>query len=217
MSNASPESGRQQPVIVVFDVNIFLDIFALIGQPFSWDRAVEYLVDQSAAPVPAQDPRLDSLRAVALTDTGRLTATVPLQVWTSDHIDNLFFTKLTQPVLSQSPPEDSGFGIDDKTADDIICDLIDRIVERSNGQSLGRIIIPRNNPPLSHEDGLVYVTGRQAYAADATCDRIVVTRDNHFITSCSAGYPKVLHPAHFVIMVRRLRAAEALRNMQAGF
>lgn len=206
----------EPPAIVVFDVNIYLDIASLVGCPFSWERAVQIVSQNYSTQVPHPDKRIDSLRSVALTSSGTLIPTRPVQVWTSDHIDDLLVYKLTQDKIDGALPEDTGFGWTGAEAEKVVRDLLYRTVESSNGQSIGELRIPRSTPPLSHEDGLVCATGRNAYGGNELCDRFVVTRDRHFVESCETGYPLALHPSHFVQMVRTLRNLDAQRRMMPG-
>ncbi|GLY02378.1 hypothetical protein [Actinoplanes sp. NBRC 101535] len=83
---------------VVFDLNILLDVADLLGPPFTWDKFRDAAARHSQAPVPNRaDSRVDSLRAVALTTTGRFAGPELLEVWTSDHIADLLVLKARQP------------------------------------------------------------------------------------------------------------------------
>ena len=60
--NAAPD----ERVLVVLDVNIYLDMARLLGDPFSWDAFDAALAVHATEPNPhPADARIDSLRAIA--------------------------------------------------------------------------------------------------------------------------------------------------------
>jgi hypothetical protein len=193
--------------IVVFDVNVYLDVATLLGSPFSWEklqRAAAQLAG-AGAPVPHRDPRCDSLRAISVCSSGRLAGfSHPLQVWTSPHIDALVRHKAVQADDEAAYPEDRGLGWEARAAQGLVDDLIWGIVERTGGDTVG-MHYPFGNPPLDHEDGMVYGACKEAAGGDVLCERYCVTNDQEFISADLPGYARVMSPATFVRLVRSAR------------
>lgn len=202
--------------IVVFDVNVFIDVAAYVGEPFAWSRFQAEVAKLHSEPCPASNRAVDAMRAVALVSNGRVTSRIRVQVWTSDHIDALLRHKACQPAGVGMTAEDRGLGWAPSAADELVSELIGRTLRDSGGGSIGEVLIPRDAPPLEHEDGLVYASGREAFGGDVFARRFVVTSDKDFIHHGSkpGAYPEVLHPSRFVHLVRTLRAQERLQGMR---
>lgn len=85
-----PNGIESQRHAVVFDCNVYLDVARLIGPPFSWEKfsATTAKIARDGVPHP-RDASFDSLRAVALSTSGRFAAGEVLEVWTNDHIERL--------------------------------------------------------------------------------------------------------------------------------
>ncbi|WP_146246730.1 hypothetical protein [Actinoplanes xinjiangensis] len=204
---------------VVFDLNILLDVADLLGPPFAWDKFRDAAARNSQAPVPNRaDSRIDSLRAVALTTTGRFAGPELLEVWTSDHIADLLVLKARQP-RDGATAESRGLGWSPEDAENLLHDfLYDLVYDMTNG---GRIEIVNvdGHPPLDHEDACVFTTALQA-ADDAAPPSIkyCVTRDRGFRQATNLN-PNVLvlYPHEFVTLVRRTRGALAAKKMRSPF
>ena len=215
---SAPASAYPDLHTVVFDVNVYLDVASLVGPPFTWEKLQGVAVTHqlSALPHPT-DPRVDSVRALAVSQGARFAGPEPLQVWTSDHIDDLVVRKASQP--RQAPtPELRGLGWSLADAEDLLTNLVDELVyERTEG---GRVSIVGvdGNPPLSHEDACVFTTALYA-AVD------VLPPSIKYCVTCDGPFRKaqglnpnvtVLYPHEFVAMVRRSRQALALSAMRTA-
>lgn len=205
------------PWIIVFDANVFLDAARAVGEPFSWAGLQAVVAGEQAAPFPHPDRLVNTCRALALGASGRMTPKVCAQVWTSDHIDGLVRHKAHQPDDPSLEPTRRGLGWSWENADDLVTDLVWHVVSGSGGDTSGYVYVPRDSPPLEHEDGLVYATASDAFDGDSTCDRVVVTSDRDFYNyACGkTSYPRAMTPSQYVELVRRMRRLEALQPMRA--
>ncbi len=211
-----PVSGEVTTHIVVFDVNVFLDVASLIGPPFTWRALTEHSARVSGAPVPhPTDPRHDSLRAIAGTQSGKFAGVQPMQVWTSAHIDALVRHKACQPNDDALFPEDRGLGWSPEHGQGLVDDLIWGLVDRTAGDTVGDVY-PYGDPPLSHEDGLVFGACREALDQDLLCERYCVTNDRDFLGGDLPGHIRVLRPAQFVRLLRAARQSISLTRMRPG-
>lgn len=192
----------------MFDVNIYLNVAELVGPPFTWSKLQAFAATLAGDPVPHEDPRCDSLRAIAACSTGRFAGKHPLHVWTGSHIDALVRFKAQQPNDPALYPEDRGLGWSADDAQTLVDELVWGIVHRSTGGSVGDIF-PDGNPPLSHEDGVVYGTAKQSADGDVVCERYCVTHDRDFLQADLPSYPRRLTPATFVALTRTARATIA--------
>lgn len=206
----------QEPLIVVFDVNIYLDAARLAGEPYAHTRLTDALISCRDVPPPHPDARIDSARALEIAKSGWLVHdTQPLQVWTSDHINALVRHKASQPDDPALIDEDRGLGWSMASAQLLLESAVWPVVAGSGGDSVGDLRIPERTPPLDHEDGLVMATVLAAADADIVCDKLLVTRDRRFVEVCaSMTHPRVMHPARFVQMTRAARARVAIRRMR---
>jgi hypothetical protein len=196
---------------VVFDVNVYLRIADVIGSPFTWAKFNQLAITHANDPLPhPSDPRIDSVRAMAVSRSGSFAGTQSLEVWTSDHIDALVLRKLTQPP-EQATPEESGYGWSHDDAVEAQRRLIDDVVyDDSNGGTLGAISIALGTPPLDHEDGCVYATA-MGCAPDETdfYHRYLVTADKQFKRDEQAlsSDVQIFLPHEWVELVRGARLA----------
>jgi hypothetical protein len=199
---------------VVFDVNVYLDAAELLGPPFTWEKFATAAAKYRASPLKCQDRRIDSLRAIAVATSGKFTAHVPLQVWTSDHIDNLVALKAGQPK-DGGCPEDFGLGWSPDDAAALVDDLVwDLVYDKSGGGACRNIEIPYGSPPLSHEDGIVYRTAEQC--GDQHAIKYCVTNDRPFRIADLPGDITVLYAYEWVDLVRRSRAKIAMPRPGLG-
>lgn len=204
-------------VIVVFDVNVYLDAARMVGEPFQWPNLSDKIAEHYNDPANTKaDHRMDALRCIALASSGRLAGNVMLEVWTSDHIDALVRFKAMQPDDEDLDDEDRGLGWSEDNAEALLDDLVWKVINDSSGDSKGNVWQPRATPPLSHEDGLVYATARDADTDDVECRRIVVTSDKGFLKHCGGhkAYPRALSTSQFVQLVRNARQAFATKQMR---
>ncbi|MFC4951253.1 hypothetical protein [Pseudonocardia sp. GCM10023141] len=210
-----PEVPRH---VVVFDCNVYLDVASVLAAPFDWaafDAAVARL---AKAPVPhPTDPALDSLRAVAGCTSGRFAGKETLEVWTSAHIDATVRSKAKHPSIPDPRTGYRGLGWSQSDAQGLVDELIHGATERSDGGTLGNCI-PDGNPPLDHEDGLVYGACRKLAGDDPLATVYCVTRDRDFLGARTAGslsgHTKVITPSTFVGLIRAARASFSIERMR---
>ncbi|WP_213006092.1 hypothetical protein [Paractinoplanes toevensis] len=200
---------------VVFDVNVLLDVAELLGPPFTWDKFTDMAARHSATPTPhLADRRVDSLRAIALTQSGRFAGPEMLEVWTSKHIDDLLVRKATQP-RDGGTPEASGLGWSREDAEDLLQDLLYDLVFDMTGGGLVNFDGVEGHPPLDHEDACVFTTALQA--ADESLPpsiKYCVTRDYAFRRAPHlSSNVLVLYPDEFVRLVQRSRQAVAMKQL----
>lgn len=208
------------PLIVVFDVNIYLDAARLTEAPFSMSTLSDILAREKGIGPPHPDQQVDSARALVIARSGILARPQRLEVWTSDHINALVRLKARQPNDDALLPEDRGLGWTEEQAQDLLDDLVWPVVQDSAGDTVGDLRHPEHSPPLDHEDGMVMATSKAAADGDIVCDRILVTRDRRFVDKCKdVRYPRVMHPAQFVAFTQAARsrvAATAMRPKPPG-
>lgn len=193
----------EERVVIVFDVNIFLDVAADVGEPFTWEK-----FDVVLAGSPS-----DSARTVASLRSGTLPDGCPVEVWTSDHIDRLVALKASQPTDAEDE-RDRGLGWSITNAQELVDTLVADIVTATNGATVGEVQISYGTPPLSHEDGCVYATIRDAGDAETLyVDRICVTRDGHFLKADLPGLIDVMHPRDWMFRHQAASRAVAFKRI----
>ncbi|WP_146078993.1 hypothetical protein [Rathayibacter sp. AY1E6] len=198
----------------MFDVNIYLDMARLLGPPFTWSKFSEAAARQSGSQVPSTDYRVDSLRAIATTISGRFLGEERLEVWTSHHIDDLAFDKLVQPENGEVD-EERGLGWSDEHAQSFTDSFIDELAfDMTSGGTIGDVEISYGSPPLSHEDGCVYRTAEASGAANTFYRRFCITRDRDFRTATIPGDIVVLYPWEWLEYVRSARSRLATTAMR---
>lgn len=202
--------------VVVFDCNVYLDVADLLGEPYTPESFAKQAARLSAVPLPAQDSRHDSLRAIAACSSGRFAGGESVEVWTSDHIDRMVRNKATHPAVTDPVTGFRGLGWSLEHAEALVSDLVYGIVDSSGGGSIGQTV-PDGEPPLDHEDGLVYGACREIVRQDALCKSYCVTNDRQFLRDYREGrlptHSVVLPPARFVGLIRASRANVAARGM----
>ncbi|GAA3736337.1 hypothetical protein GCM10022239_10280 [Leifsonia bigeumensis] len=201
-------------ILVVLDVNIYLDVARIVGAPFTWEKfdAAVRVALESPIPNPT-DAGYDSILAIATTRKGVHPSGARLEVWTSEHIDRLVALKAAQPPDARDP-RDRGLGWPAHYARELVEILInDVVVEYSNGDTIGVVAIPYGNPPLDHEDGCVFATARDSGWSGIYYERYCITRDVQFRTAALPGQIDVLHPHEWVIRYRNESRAASIATM----
>lgn len=203
--------------VVVFDCNVYLDVAHLLGEPYTRESFNKHAAQLASAPLPADDPRHDSLRAIAICTSGRFAGLETVEVWTSDHIDRMVRNKAMHPTTTDPATGFRGLGWNQGHAEALVSDLVYGIVDSSGGDSIGQTV-PDGEPPLDHEDGLVYGACREIAREDVLCKSYCVTNDKQFLRDFRDGrlrdHTVVLTPARFVALVRAARANHAMHGMR---
>lgn len=212
--------GGEEPErhVVVFDCNIYLDVARLLGPPFSWEKFNAAAARAVNQPVPdLSEPAHDSLRGIAACTSGRFAGEETVEVWTSAHIDKLVRGKAAQSTARDPETGYNGLGWAWEDAQSLVTDLISGTTQRSNGGTVGDHP-PVGNPPLDHEDGMVYGACRRLAAEDPLAQVYCVTRDKQFVNAHRQGrlapHIRVVAPAVFVALIRKSRAQHATRRMR---
>ncbi|MDH6279553.1 hypothetical protein [Prescottella agglutinans] len=204
---------EKPPAVVVFDVNIYVDLARLIAQPLSWKKLEDAASDHWNAPLPhPDDAAIDSLRALLLSATGEVGTGEPLEVWTSAHIDRLVIDKVRERIVDldgKSWSHDEALNFHDELVNTLVYD-------RTNGGSVGEVLDPLNNPPLDHEDGCVMRTA-EAAGDVVESPRYCVTRDVFFRNAFRDGQlepsVQVLFPHEWVKALRWARRPDPRRML----
>lgn len=211
-------ADARQRHVVVFDVNIYLDVASLVQPPFTWEQFNQIAASLAGAPVPHPvDRAFDSLRAIAACTSGRFAGPEPLEVWTNDHIDKLVRSKASQSITPDPLTGYRGLGWPDNDAESLGESLLKDLVETSGGGALGGHY-PDSNPPLDHEDGMVYGACRSLSSDDLLSHVYCVTRDRGFLDAAKRGdlsnHTRVMTPSTFVALTRSARAAYSIKQMR---
>ncbi len=210
--------SQPERFIVVFDCNVYLGVADLLGAPFSWDKFDATAARLASEPFPHPVRPNDSLRAIALCTSGRLAGPHTLEVWTSAHIDKVVLDKAAQSPVPDPMTGYKGLGWSNGDASGIVTDLVYGLTERSSGGTIGHDYQPEGNPPLDHEDGMVFGACRRLAGDDPLANVLCVTCDIEFLRAYTRGevnqhYAKVLTPSQFVGLVRQARASFAVKRM----
>ncbi|MEU3275140.1 hypothetical protein ABZ639_30185 [Saccharomonospora sp. NPDC006951] len=213
-------TGEDEPPrhVVVFDCNIYLDIASLLGAPFTWDKFNTAAARFARDPLPhPHGPNRDSLRAVASCTSGRFAGDEALEVWTNAHIDKMVRGKAGQPTQ----PDDSGrqgLGWSSDDASALVDDLVWGLAARASGGTLGHQHYPEGNPPLDHEDAMVFGACHVLAREDPLANVYCVTRDKGFLKASSNGelasHTLVLTPTQFVGLLRQARHSFSMRGVR---
>ena len=213
------ESNYTQEHRVVFDCNVYLDAGRVLGSPFSWENLNAEVARSARLEVPHPSGSAhDSVRALALCTSGRFAGDEPLSVWTSHHIDATVEYKAQESAVPDPITGLHGLGWPEADATALVSDLVLGLTRLSNGGSVGPQF-PDSNPPLDHEDGLVYGACRSLAGSDPLGYVYCVTNDGGFRQAARekrlSGHTRVLSPAQFVQLVRSARNTLATRSMPA--
>lgn len=207
-------TGPDERILVVPDVNVYLDVARLTGEPFTWD-AFDNLVTlhtNESNPHPSNG-NVDSLRAVATLRGPRSPLGIRREVWTSEHINETVAFKAHQST-DATDRRDRGLGWSIAGAQGLIDELIWGLVEISDGDIAAHVNAPYGCPPLDREDGMVFATARDAGFMDAGYyQRFVITRDRGFQDAQLPGETQVIPPANWVDLHRGESRAIALKRL----
>jgi hypothetical protein len=203
--------------VVVFDCNIYLDAAHLLGAPFTWKKFDALTSELAKEPVPhPSGGAYDAVRALAACTSGVFAGDEILEVWSSAHIDKIVEGKAAQSTDPHPVTGYCGLGWSREDARALVGDLVHGLVDRSYGDVVDGQF-PDGNPPLDHEDGMVYGTCRVLAGEDPLARVYCVTRDRGFLGAARrkelSGHTTVLAPATFVQLVRRARAHYSMRRM----
>ncbi|MBN7559866.1 hypothetical protein [Mycobacteroides abscessus] len=196
---------EKPPAVVVFDVNIYVDLAELIEQPFDWGKLEAAAAGYWNDPLPHhRNARYDSLRAVLMSKSGHVGTGERLEVWTSEHIDNLVIKKVQQKAV-----DTTNSAWTPRNAMDLHDELVNTLVyDMTRGGSVGRVLDPLNHPPLDHEDGCVMRTVESAGDMPES-PRYCITRDGPFREAFRRNElepsVQVLYPHEWVIALRQAR------------
>ncbi|GAA2563144.1 hypothetical protein GCM10010435_39090 [Winogradskya consettensis] len=199
--------------VVVFDCNIYLDAARLFDEPFAWSKVQAVLADLAHGKSPhPRDRALDSLQAMNYARFGEFGAGV-LEVWTSRHIDETVRNMAERAAIPERPGDYSGLGWSRQAAQGIVDDLIHELVIESGG-GIVEGYRPDGNPPLDHEDGMVYGACRVLAGDDPLAKVYCVTRDRGFLAAYEngglGGHSRVMPPGKFVDLGRKEYRMNAL-------
>jgi hypothetical protein len=214
-----PELPPQRHV-VVFDCNVYLDVASLLGPPYSEDDFSGTVARLVGVPVPHPSAHaFDSMRAIAACASGILVGEEPLEVWSSNHINDVVAYKAAESTVPRPGSDLKGLGWSAADAAALVQDLVLPLVAKTQG-SVIPVLIPDGTPPLDHEDGLVYGTCRQLASNDPLCRVYCVTNDRGFLRAYADGrldaHTIVLTPAKFVALVRAARSQANAARMAAS-
>lgn len=204
--------------IVVFDCNIYLDVAVIVGAPFTWEDFAAVAARLAKDPVPhPNDMANDSLRAIAMCTSGRFAGDETVEVWANSHIEQTVLDKAMQSSTPDPVTGYRGLGWAQGDADTLLTELIEGLAQASNGGTLGRTHVPDGNPPLDHEDGMVYGACRTLAGADPLAHVYCVTRDRQFIQARKDGllsnHSRVITPSALVSVMRTSRTQQSMRRM----
>lgn len=217
MTPSGPRPLEPQRHIIVHDCNVYLDVASIVGPPFTWAKFDAAAARLAGDPLPHPDRANDSLRAIAVCTSGRFAGNETLEVWTNAHIDTVVYNKACASTTPDPETGYRGLGWSDEDARSLVDELIHGLAARSNGGLLGSTF-PDGNPPLDHEDGMVFGACRELASEDPLANVYCVTRDRGFIRAFEEGslstHSRVVSPTLIVQAVRTARTAYSTRAMR---
>lgn len=189
----------------MFDVNVYLDVAELTGEPFS--RGACARAEAAGYPRTGQERRrLLSLQAIEHSRSGAFAGAAPLQVWTSRHIDGLVARKASQPADESLPSEDRGLGWTQDHADDLVDDLVWELVYDATGGGRAPDRGAEQAGQVGDEDGRVLSAAKHADPDDQPVRRYCVTNDQPFRERAGGRSDVVvLHPIEWLMLLREAR------------
>ncbi|GIE17512.1 hypothetical protein [Winogradskya humida] len=202
--------------MIVFDCNIYLDAARLFDEPFAWSKVQAVLADLAHGKFPhPRNPALDSLQAIDYARFGNFGAN-ELEVWTSTHIDKTVRSMAAQAAIPDQPGDFSGLGWSSPAAEGIVHNLIHELVFESGG-GIVEGYRPDGNPPLDHEDGMIYGACRVLAGDDPLANVYCVTRDRGFLAAYEKGmldgHSRVMTPGKFTESGMKALRINALKRI----
>lgn len=201
--------GSQERHIVVADCNIFLNVVNHLRRPMSRDLEEEIGALRREIVVERQKASSDQNRlfvesAQLLVMAARRSAPdgLSVELHCSDHIQDVTHRKITHPTTALQP-EDRGLGLSQVIADSITDEFIPALVATTAG-ALWRAGTHTSdkNPPLDHEDGMVYGLCRHLSGLDAFSTVWCITFDRGFREQAAnferAKFIIVVEPREFI-------------------
>jgi hypothetical protein len=125
--------GPLPPVIVVFDMNIYIDVARLVKEPFSKETMHMKVMSHRHSPRSTSNSLISSAQVVAICASGVFAGTQKLQVWTNSWIENGVVR------VAKRPKDERGLGWSQGNAELLRSDLIhDTVVTPSGGSYRAR-------------------------------------------------------------------------------
>lgn len=193
--------GRLPPLLVVFDVNIYLDVARWVGPPYSNQKLQIKLLQHRQDPSTPVEVKIQSAKLASLCSSGVFAGNQKLQVWTSDWINNVAVR-----VAMRSRGE-KGLGWSETNAELIRTDLIHgTVVGPSNGFLLNSDKTAKFED-LDWDDAQVLTTALQARVLSPSSTTICVTNDKAFRNTNSCGDVTMLTSPEFLSLITAARQA----------
>ena len=191
------------PLIVLLDINVYLDVGRWLGPPYSLGRLNLGLTMPDPQPTPLMRVYRESSRLVAICNSGNYTAGQKLQVWSSTWIASQTIKVAARPTSVK------GLGWTGDHAYDLYKRLIyDSLVVPTNGT-----ILETNRfatfSGLSPDDAQVLSSAFEAKDCNVDSKIVCVTNDKDFRDSTSCQGITMLSPSGFL-----LAQAEARSNLK---
>ena len=203
--------------VLVLDVNVYLEVASLVGEPFTWANFNTIAARVAREACPHQNAAVDCLRTIAMCQSGKFAGEDVVEVWTNAHIDRLVEYKAKQSTVRDQDGH-RGLGWSAANAEDLVDDLVYGTTANSNGGTLGSVHMPDSNPPLDHEDGMVFGAGRYIAGDDPLSVVTVVTMDRGFVDEYRAGklspHVRVVFPGPMAAAMRAARQRLSIRAMR---
>jgi hypothetical protein len=200
--------GRLPPVIVVFDMNIYLDVARLVKELFSRETLQTKLMIHRYNSDSSPESLISSAQVVAICASGVFAGTQKLQVWTNSWIENGVVK------VAKRPRNESGLGWSAINAESLRMDLIhDTVITPSGGHSVPADKTA-NYDGLSWDDSQVLHTAHHVLKLSPYSTSICLTNDKKFRNTDSCGSVTMLVPDEFLYLIReaRLKVAGSQRR-----
>lgn len=187
------------PIVVVFDLNVYLDVARLIDEPYSKSKLQLKMLNQPTAPTRQEANQFASGKAVLFCSTGIFAGLQKVEVWTNTWIEKGIVR------MAQRQPHQDGLGWSEVGAKGLYQDLLmDSLVKPSKGQSLQADKRAKYGD-LSWDDSQVLHTALQAasFGRRTYC----VTGDREFRRTTVSNSVEMLTPTELVKRMKDLRTA----------
>lgn len=192
--------GRLPPVIVVFDMNIYIDVARLVKEPFSRQTMQIKVMGHKHNPDSNPNPLISSAQVVGICASGVFAGSQKLQVWTNSWIENGVVR------VAKRPRNERGLGWSEGNAELLRTDLIhDTVVTPSGGRSVPADKTA-NYAGLSWDDSQVLHTALHVLRLSPDSTSICLTNDKEFRNTDSCGPVTMLTPEEFLLLIRTARS-----------